>query len=90
MSTPCRFTRCPMRIFAQEEKLDHFHQASRDSVPTVYPQPVSTYQAMTVQENQWVQAEAQAAKNTDKLLDQQQLLGVGILALAGAMYYSRK
>jgi len=77
-------------VLTQEEKLDHFHQASRDSVPTVYPQPVSTYQAMTVQENQWVQAEAQAAKNTDKLLDQQQLLGVGILALAGAMYYSRK
>lgn len=77
-------------VQTQEEKLDHFHQASRDSVPTVYPQPVSTYQAMTVQENQWVQAEAQAAKNTDKLLDQQQLLGVGILALAGAMYYSRK
>lgn len=77
-------------VQTQEEKLDHFHQASRDSVSTVYPQPVSTYQAMTVQENQWVQAEAQAAKNTDKLLDQQQLLGVGILALAGAMYYSRK
>jgi len=77
-------------VQTQEEKLDYFHQASRDSVPTVYPQPVSTYQAMTVQENQWVQAEAQAAKNTDKLLDQQQLLGVGILALAGAMYYSRK
>ncbi len=74
----------------QEEKMAHFHEASRASVPTVYPQPVSTYQAMTAQENQWVQAEAQASKNTDKLLDQQQLLGVGILALAGAMYYSRK
>jgi len=74
----------------EQEKLDHFHEESRASVPAVYPQPVSTYQAMTVQDNQWVQAESQAAKNTDKLMDQQQLLGVGILALAGAMYYSRK
>jgi len=55
-----------------------------------YPQPVSTYQTQTLEQNEWVirqQAERAVASET---MSNQKLLGVGLVALAGAMYFSKK
>jgi len=55
------------------------------------PQPLSTYQTETLEQNEWVirqQAESNAVASQS--MSNQKLLGVGLIALAGAMYISRE
>jgi len=56
----------------------------------VVPQPVSTYQSMSVEDNPWApQGETTQITTSGPAVDDKQLLGVGLLALAGLMYYRK-
>ena len=56
----------------------------------VVPQPISTYQSMSVEDNPWApQGETTQITTSGPAVDDKQLLGVGLLALAGLMYYRK-
>jgi hypothetical protein len=52
----------------------------------VVPQPISTYQYMSVEDNPWA-PKTTTQMTSSKVVDNKQLLGVGLIALAGMMYY---
>ncbi len=52
------------------------------------PQPVSTYQYMSVEDNPWA-PKTTTQMTSSKVVDNKQLLGVGLIALAGMMYYRK-
>lgn len=54
----------------------------------VVPQPVSTYQYMSVEDNPWA-PKTTTQMTSSKVVDNKQLLGVGLIALAGMMYYRK-
>jgi hypothetical protein len=55
----------------------------------VLPQTVSTYQYMSVEDNPWAPKTTTQMTSSGAAVDNKQLLGVGLIALAGMMYYRK-